>query len=139
MVDIDHPLRGTTSLREKVDLRCFEVRDQLLELLGLVTMQRGQPRYVVSLARASSLRKRADWSRRLPRPIVIPNVMTLKTLADVRALIERHLPAGHRENRTWRHVAAELGKGCGRRRPGGGCARRPRIALSLEGVECRPK
>ena len=79
-------------------------------------MQRGQPRYVVSLARASSLRKRADWSRRLPRPIVIPNVMTLKTLADVRALIERHLPAGHRENRTWRHVAAELGKGCGRRR-----------------------
>jgi len=51
---------------------------------------------------------RPNWSRALPRPIVIPKVMTLKTLADVRTLI-RHLPAEHRERPTWRHVAAELG------------------------------
>jgi hypothetical protein len=35
----------------------------------------------------------ADWSRRLPRPIIIPKVMTVATLADVRTLM-RHLPAG---------------------------------------------
>jgi hypothetical protein len=45
----------------------------------------------------------------LPRPLVIPDVMTLSTLADVRELL-RHLPADHRERPTWRHVAAELDK-----------------------------
>jgi len=39
------------------------------------------------------MRKRSDWSRPLPRPIVIPQAMKLATLADVRALIEKHLPA----------------------------------------------
>jgi hypothetical protein len=33
--------------------------------------------------------------------------MELKTLADARALM-RHLPAGHVERPTWRHVAKEL-------------------------------
>ena len=36
-----------------------------------------------------------DWSRQLPRPIIIPRVMTLRTLADVRELL-RHLPKEHR-------------------------------------------
>jgi hypothetical protein len=31
--------------------------------------------------------------------------MTLKTLADVRELIEHHLPAETRKKSTWRHVA----------------------------------
>jgi len=56
------------------------------------------------------LRKRADWSRRLPRSLIIPTVMTLKTLADARTLM-RHLPAEHQERPTWRHVAAELEQG----------------------------
>jgi hypothetical protein len=34
--------------------------------------------------------------------------MTLKTLADVRELVERHLPSERRERDTWRHVAAQL-------------------------------
>jgi hypothetical protein len=53
------------------------------------------------------MRKRADWSRSLPRPLVIPTVMTLKTLADVRELM-RHLPKDRRNRSTWRHVAAQL-------------------------------
>jgi 2-keto-3-deoxy-L-rhamnonate aldolase RhmA len=53
--------------------------------------------------------KRPDWSRRLPRPIVIPKLMTIATLADVRKLM-RYLPKDHRERSTWQHVAAELDK-----------------------------
>jgi hypothetical protein len=30
--------------------------------------------------------------------------MTLTTLADIRELVERHLPAECRERDTWRHV-----------------------------------
>jgi hypothetical protein len=33
------------------------------------------------------MNKRATWSTPLPRPITIPQVMTLKTLADVRKLL----------------------------------------------------
>jgi hypothetical protein len=35
--------------------------------------------------------KRPAWSTPLPRPITIPRVMTIKTLADVRKLIS-HIP-----------------------------------------------
>jgi len=34
--------------------------------------------------------------------------MTLKTLGDVRILIERHLPQHFRAKATWRYVAARL-------------------------------
>jgi hypothetical protein len=80
------------------------------------------------------MRKPADWSLRLPRPLVIPKVMTL----DVRTLIAKHLPAHFRDKATWRHVAAELDKAAA----GGDAADVAvalRIALSLEGVECRAK
>jgi hypothetical protein len=50
---------------------------------------------------------RPNWSRPLPRPLKIPSVMTLKTLADVRTLMQR-LPDGHRERSTGRHVAKQL-------------------------------
>jgi hypothetical protein len=53
------------------------------------------------------MRKHPDWSRPLPRPLEIPSIMTLKTLADVRELL-KHLPKGHRERSTWRHVVACL-------------------------------
>jgi hypothetical protein len=48
-----------------------------------------------------------NWSRPLPRPLVIPKVMTLKTLADVGVLM-RHLPEHHRNKSTWRYVSAQL-------------------------------
>ncbi len=83
------------------------------------------------------LRKRADWSRPLPQPLVIPTVMTLKTLADVRELM-RHLPAEHRGRPTWRHVAAELEQAAA----GADTVEvdvAVRLVLMLENVECRPK
>jgi len=53
---------------------------------------------------------RLNWSRPLPQPLLIPDVMVLATLADVRELM-RHLPANRRERSTWRRVAVEWG-GC---------------------------
>ena len=54
-----------------------------------------------------SSRKLPDWSIRLPRSIIVPGVMTLRTLADVSELL-RHLPKEHRAKETWQHVAAQL-------------------------------
>jgi hypothetical protein len=58
---------------------------------------------------------RPNWSLPLPRPLKIPSVMTLRTLADARELVQRRLPNGHRQRSTWQHVekqlnAAALGK-----------------------------
>jgi hypothetical protein len=81
---------------------------------------------------------RTDWSRPLPRVLVIPKVMTLKTLADVRELIERHLPAETRKKSTWQHVAKCLAEAA----RGGDTVDVSvplQIVLSMEGVECRPK
>ena len=53
------------------------------------------------------LRKRADRKRPLPRPLVIPDVMTLTTLADVRELM-RHLPEDRRARPAWRYVQKQI-------------------------------
>ena len=44
----------------------------------------------------------------MPRPIIIADVMELTTLADVRMLVEKHLPAEYRSKFTWRHLAGLL-------------------------------
>ena len=78
-----------------------------------------------------------DWSRALPRPLQIPNVMKLVTLADVRELVEKHLPADYRQKHTWRHVAAQLAEAA----EGGDIVDVSialRLALMLERVQCRP-
>jgi hypothetical protein len=49
-----------------------------------------------------------NWSRPLPRPIIIPDVMKPDSLADVRALIEKHLPTEYRAKFTWRQLAGML-------------------------------
>jgi len=51
--------------------------------------------------------KRPKWSQPLPRPITIPQVMTLKTLGDVRKLIG-HIPKDRRALSSWQHVEATL-------------------------------
>jgi len=85
----------------------------------------------------NTLRKRSDWSRPLPRPLVIPKVMTLKTLADVRALM-RHLPEDRHGRPTWRHVAEQLADAANGADPAD-AAISLRLALMIEGVDCRPK
>jgi hypothetical protein len=50
------------------------------------------------------LRKRPDWSQRLPRTITIPEVMTLRTLADVREPLG-HLPERCRHKSAWEYLA----------------------------------
>ena len=57
--------------------------------------------------RGVELSKRPDWSRPLAQQIVIPDLMTLRTLADVRVLLN-HLPEKYRVKATWRHVAKTL-------------------------------
>jgi hypothetical protein len=51
--------------------------------------------------------KRSDWTYRLPQPLIIPGVMTLRTLADVRKLLG-HLPKDFRARSTWQRIAALL-------------------------------
>jgi len=80
---------------------------------------------------------RPNWSRPLPRPLQIPDVMDLVTLADLRTLLG-HLPKQSCEKSTWQHVTAELDKAAA----GADTADVSvalQMVLSLEGVECRPK
>jgi hypothetical protein len=49
-----------------------------------------------------------DVEARLTRLSPLPDVLTLKTLADVRTLVERHLPAEYRSKFTWRPFAGLL-------------------------------
>jgi hypothetical protein len=67
-----------------------------------------------------------------------PTVMTLKTLADVRELVERHLPSECRERDTWRHVADRLAEAT----RGGDIndvVVSLRLVLQLERVPCLPE
>jgi len=82
-------------------------------------------------------RHKPDWSRRLPQSLVIPKVMTVATLADVRKLL-RHLPKDRRAMSTWRHVAAALDKAAAGADPGA-VAIALRMVLMLEHVECQPR
>jgi hypothetical protein len=81
---------------------------------------------------------RPNWSRKLPRPLKIPTIMTLHTLGDVRELVERHLPAECRQRDTWRHVANELREAANGGDPADASVAL-RMVLMLEGVECLPQ
>jgi hypothetical protein len=78
---------------------------------------------------------RPNWSHPLPRPLVIPKVMTLKTLADVRTLV-RHLPKDHRARPSWLYVEKLIEEAAA----GADTADVSialRMVLSMEGVEYR--
>jgi hypothetical protein len=80
---------------------------------------------------------RPNWSRKLPRSLVIPGLTTLTTLADVRELL-KHLPDGHRQRSTWQHVAKQLAAAA----DGGDIddvVVSLRLVLQLENVPCLPQ
>ena len=83
-------------------------------------------------------RPRLNWSQSLPRPLVIPDVMKLATLADVRVLIDKHLPKDRHDRQAWRHVAAELNKAAAGSDTAD-VAIALRLALIIEHVECLPQ
>jgi len=71
-------------------------------------------------------------------PLIIPTVTTLRTLAEVRELVEKHLPAHCRDKVTWRHVSENLTAAA----KGGDLldvSIALRMAFAMQGVECRPK
>jgi hypothetical protein len=79
--------------------------------------------------------KRPDWSRPLPCPLVIPKVMKLRTLADVRKLL-RLVPADRRKLPRWQGVANDLKDAA----LGGSITRLEaglRLVLFMERVTCR--
>ena len=65
--------------------------------------------------------------------------MRLVTLADVRQLIERHLPPQVRAKPTWRYVTAQMVEAAAGRGDTADVAIPLRLALILERVECHPK
>ena len=81
---------------------------------------------------------RPNWSRPLPRPLKIPTVMTLKTLADVRELTRR-LPKDHRAKSTWRHVEKQLNAAALGEVETIDVAVPLRLVLQLERVPCLPQ
>jgi hypothetical protein len=78
-----------------------------------------------------------NWRRRLPRPIVIPKVMTLATLEDVRALVHRHLPAEYRAKDTWQRVASITTAAARGQLPAEEVAVALKLVLSMEGIACQ--
>jgi len=79
-----------------------------------------------------------DWSRALRLSLVIPKVMTLTTLGDVRELMKNHLPPEKSAKSRWQHVAK-----CIEAAARGGttveASAALQIVLAMERVECRPK
>jgi class 3 adenylate cyclase len=51
---------------------------------------------------------RPNWSRPLPKLLIVSGVMTVATLNDARVMIERHVPVASRANEMWRYVSNQL-------------------------------
>jgi hypothetical protein len=81
---------------------------------------------------------RPNWSRRLPKPIVIPEVTALATLADVRTLIDER-PANYRAKLTWQYVSKLLAGAAQGETDAVDVEVALRLVLAMEGVECRPR
>jgi hypothetical protein len=78
-----------------------------------------------------------NWRRPLPGPIVIPKIMTLSTLEDVRALVHRHLPAEYREKQTWQRVASVATAAARGQLPVDDVAVALKLLFSMEGITCQ--
>ena len=77
---------------------------------------------------------RPNWSRPLPRLLIVSGVLRVATLNDVRVMIERHLPVPSRAGEMWGYVSHELREAA----LGGDTAdffSVLEMALSIEGLE----
>ncbi len=77
---------------------------------------------------------RPNWSRPLPKLLIVSGVMRVATLNDVRVMIERYLPVPSRAGEMWRYVSNELREAA----LGGDTAEFFSVlemALSIEGLE----
>jgi hypothetical protein len=86
------------------------------------------------------LRRRPDWSRRLPAPLQILDsdkpVLMLATVGDVRDLIVKRLPKKSRQKSTWQYVA---GLALDAANGAADLSSALRMVLSMEGIGCRTK
>jgi hypothetical protein len=86
---------------------------------------------------ARRLKASADWTRPLPRPLDFAGVLTVRTISDVRVLVERHLPESHRDRPHWHAVSVAIAEAAI-----GGDVQEVEIALwlaaAIEGLRCRP-
>jgi DNA-binding GntR family transcriptional regulator len=73
----------------------------------------------------------------LPRPIIIPDVMALETLADVRILVEKHPAEEYRSKFTWRQLAGLLKRAAEGQQDVAEVSTALKIVLQLEGVRCQ--
>jgi hypothetical protein len=78
---------------------------------------------------------RPDWSRPLPRPLTIPDLLTLETLNDVRVLVEKRLPPEYRSKFTCRQLAGLLKRAAEGQQEVADVSAALRIVLQLEGVK----
>jgi hypothetical protein len=63
--------------------------------------------------------------------------LTLETLADVRALVEKHQPVEYRSKFSWRQLAGLLKRAAEGQQEVEEVSAAPRILLQLEGVKCQ--
>jgi hypothetical protein len=90
------------------------------------------------ISKTTKKQRRPNWSRPLSRPLHIPDVMIMVSLADVRMLIERHLPAAYRERPHWQAVARDLEVAAAGGDPND-VATALMFAFAVEGIACRPR
>ena len=79
-----------------------------------------------------------NWRRPLPRPIVIPRIMTLET-ARGRASARASAFAGASTvvKQTWQRVASIATAAARGQLPADDVAVAPKMVLSMEGISCR--
>ena len=68
---------------------------------------------------------------------LVPDVMKLDTLGDVRALVEKHLPAEYRAKFTWRQFAGMLRRAAEGKEDVAEVSNALQIVFKIEGVEYR--
>ncbi len=78
-----------------------------------------------------------DSSQSLPESLVIPDVMTPRTLANLRKLLN-HLPADRKAQSTWRYVVTQLEAAADGSIDPIEASNALRLVLTMEGVQCGP-